>query len=146
MSVFIDKPIQIVGLSIITSYQTAEKDIGELWGRFFSSSIKETLSEAISSDKIFCVYSDYESDHLGQYRTTIGYAANNIDVPTELSSVIIPAGKYKTYHSKTKEVADLIATWQEIWATDTKFTLPRNYMADFEIHSDTETVIYIGHH
>ncbi|MDF2529338.1 MAG: lipopolysaccharide heptosyltransferase family protein [Gammaproteobacteria bacterium] len=137
------KTIYVVGLSTITSNDAAYMELGNLWGKFFSTTIKEQLSNIVDPG-IFAVYSDYENGFKGKYRTTIGYAVSDPShVPEGLSLVSIPAGKYKSFKAQSSAPQDIIATWQDIWAADA--SLNRNFVADFELYHDNEASVYIGH-
>src|SRR5688572_5644230 len=139
----ITKPIYVVGMSIITSNDVAEKEIGEHWALFLKTPIKEKLTNIISSS-VFAVYSDYENGCQAKYKLTIGYAVSSLeDAPQELTAVTIPAGNYKIYQAKSRTPEDIIAVWQEIWATDAN-TLPRNFIADFEEYSEHGVTVSIG--
>ncbi len=138
--------LKIAGISIITSTAEAfnQNTIGQLWGEFAKQPIKEKLKSVIS-DNIFAVYSEYENKHHGKYRTTIGFAVDPAsNIPAEFSTVIIPAGKYKTFEPKSSAPNDIITIWSEIWDMDS-VKLPRNYVADFEEYAaDGQVKIHIG--
>jgi len=138
------KAIHIVRFSCITQPATAAKDIGELWGKFFNSAIKEKLGVADSA-AIFSVYSDYENEEKGHYRTTIGYAIDDFKkIPNDLGIVTLPAGKYQTYKVKSRAVENIVSAWQAIWAT-LRSMQPRNFIADCEVYEEDKATIYIGY-
>lgn len=135
--------IKIVGVSTVTSNDVAAKEIGALWEKFSKSNIAEKLP-GCDHTQVFSVYSDYESDHTGKYRVTIGHAVTEeSEIPNQLSSVMIPKGNYKEFEVKSPSPADIVAVWKKIWSEDMK-TLPRNYISDFEVYTENGTNIYIG--
>jgi predicted transcriptional regulator YdeE len=141
----IDKPLYIIGISTIaTNNPEGFNKIGELWNNFFQSSIAEQLSNKISPN-IFSVYSDYENGYKGNYKITIGYAVTDInDIPEGLKSITIPAGKYRTYLTKSPAPEDILATWQEIWTLDPE-QFPRTFIADFQEHTEDKVMISVGY-
>lgn len=143
----IEKPIHIVGLSIVTTNEKAmtENSIGLLWDLFLKSALKEKLSGLVS-DHVFAVYSDYENQYHGHYKITIGYALHHLqNVPEELAQVTIPSGNYQVFPVEKQTPEAIIATWQTIWNGDPN-SLPRNYIADFEEYSGHGVNINIGCH
>lgn len=141
----ISEPINIIGISTITSNAAAlnQNTIGKLWAEFLKTPIKEKLSN-ISSSSIFAVYSDYENGYQGQYKITIGYAVNEVsDTPKGLTTVTIPAGKYKVFKSQNAP-EDIINTWKTIWQIDSSVLKP-NFVATFEEYKDNEVLIHIGY-
>ncbi len=142
----INKAIKIVGISTITSNELAlnQNTIGKLWGEFLSSSINDKLAD-ISSSSIFAVYSDYENGYQGKYKITIGYAVNDIsNIPDGLSTVTIPAGKYRIFNCKSGAPEDIVETWKTIWQIDPNVFQP-NFITTFEEYKDNEVSIYIGY-
>ena len=71
------EPFYVVGISVRTSNenQQAAKDIPALWQRFMSENIADKIPNK-SSNKVYAVYTDYESDHTKPYTTIIGYKAD----------------------------------------------------------------------
>lgn len=141
-----NQPLCIAGLSIITSTEEAfkENSIGKLWDLFLKSQTKEQLKSVLLSDNIYAVYSHYEDGYKGKYRTTIGFSVDkNKNIPDDLTTVMLPVGKYKIYQTKNQP-QDIIATWQNIWNIDPN-TLHRNFIADFEEYHGGEVKIYVGH-
>lgn len=125
--------LKIVGIEVRTQNAPgkAELDIPALWGRFMSENIATQISMKVSED-IYCVYCEYEGDHLEPYTALIGYAVHpEIELPSHFKSIDIPASNY----SITKAEGDLTGTavfeaWNTIWKND----LNRTYIADFEIY------------
>ena len=122
----------IVGIAVRTSNQNgqAQIDIGNLWQRFFSQDIPALITQKLSED-VYCVYTDYESDHTGAYTTILGFRVeNNSDFPEPLIKTDIPSGNYHCYTSAGKLPESLIETWQQIWKTENN----RLFTADFDVY------------
>lgn len=143
----IEKGIKIVGISTVTSNEAAFKQntIGKLWDEFLKTPIKEKLAD-ISSSSLFAVYSDYEDGYTGKYKITIGYAVNDVNkIPNGLTTVTIPAEKYKIFKSKSQAPEDIVDTWKTIWQIDSNIFQP-NFVTTFEEYKDNnEVMIHIGY-
>lgn len=141
----IDKPIQVIGLSIVTTNEAAFKEntIGKLWENFANSKLSEKLNN-ITSPKVFAVYSDYETDHTGKYRLTVGHAVSDINhLPEGLTAVAIPSGDYQAFKAKSAAPEDIVATWKNIWQTDAT-KLRRTFNTDFEEYTEDGMTINIS--
>lgn len=143
----IETDIKIVGISTVTSNEAAFKQntIGKLWDEFLKGPIKDKIAD-ISSSSIFAVYSDYEDGYKGNYTITIGYAVKDTKIiPNGLTEVIIPAGKYKTFKSKSRAPEDIVDTWKTIWQIDSNIFQP-NFVTTFEEYKENnEVLIHIGY-
>ena len=100
------------------------------------------------SDDTYCVYTDYESDYLGDYTCLIGCRIASLDhIPDGFAGITIAAGKYQVYDPEGKFPEKVHAGWQEIWGSNIK----RAYTADFDLYSanaksfeETEVKIYLA--
>ncbi|WP_428742457.1 GyrI-like domain-containing protein [Tenacibaculum sp.] len=144
------EPFYIVGISVRTTNenQQAAKDIPVLWQRFMSENIaKQILNK--SSDEIYAVYTDYESDYTKPYTTIIGCRVDEItDIPEGMISKKIEAPNYKKYVAKGNLNEGVVySKWIEIWNED----INRAYTSDFEVYgskatdpTNAEIEIFIG--
>jgi|SRR6185312_2565375 len=122
----------IAGISIRTTNKNgqSQKDIGELWGRFMGENIAQKISNKIS-DNLYCIYTEYESDFMGEYTTILGFEVSSVkDIPEGLIAKTIPASTYRIYKSLGELPGAVVNTWKQIWETDIK----RKYLADFDIY------------
>ena len=82
---------------------------------------------------IYSIYTDYESDHTGDYTNIIGYRVSSLEnVAAGLVSKEIPMSEYQKFTAKGKFPTCVQATWGEIWNSEIK----RSYVADFEVYGD----------
>lgn len=113
--------------------------IGALWARFRAADIA-----APTNPDIICVYHDYEGDHEGPFRMTIGHRQDAaIGRTGDLATVTVPAQPVIVRDASGSQPDALIAAWQAIWGD----TLPRAFVADVEFHdaADPEQVtIHVG--
>ena len=124
----------IIGISVRTTNQNAQsqKDIGELWERFFTQNLISRIPGKASND-IYCIYTDYESDKDGPYTSILGCKVTSLDqVPGEFIGKAIPACKYQVYTSIGKVPDSIMSTWEFIWNA----AIDRKYLADFEVYDE----------
>ena len=122
----------IAGISIRTTNKEgqSQKDIGELWGRFMSENIAHKISGKVS-DKLYCIYTEYETDFMGKYTTILGFeVSKDANLPEGIVLKTIPASSYRVYKSMGELPGSVVNTWKHIWETDIK----RKYIADFDVY------------
>lgn len=124
----------IVGISVRTS-NTDGKSIGDihnLWKRFFSEEIVLSINNKVSDD-VYCLYTDYDSDFMGEYTTIIGCKVSSMNkVPEGLVTKEIEASNYRVYVSEGKISESVGETWNHIWAEGKNIN--RTYRADFDLY------------
>lgn len=122
----------VIGIAVRTTNHNgqAQKDIGELWQKFFSDNIINRIIGKISDD-IYCIYTDYESDANGAYTTILGCRVAAVEViPEGFVSKTIPKATFQLYKSTGKLPDSVLATWGHIWQTP----IERRYLADFDVY------------
>ena len=147
--IFNRQEFYLTGISVRTTNQNgqSQKDIGELWSRFIKDGLLQQINDRVSDD-IYCLYTDYETDHTGFYTTILGCKVNSSGSVAEgFTGITIPAGKYQVYSLSGKFPENVHAAWQEIWASN----IERKYTADFDLYSanaksfaETEVKIYLA--
>ncbi|HTE02244.1 MAG TPA: GyrI-like domain-containing protein [Mucilaginibacter sp.] len=139
----------VIGISVRTTNQNSQsdKDIGSLWQRFTEGNLAAQINDKLSDD-IYCVYTEYESDHTGFYTAILGCKIKGgSEAPRGFVSVNIPAGTYQVYKPKGKFPESIANAWREIW----KAPISRKYTADFDLYKagpksfeETEVEIYLA--
>jgi predicted transcriptional regulator YdeE len=139
----------LLGISVRTTNQNgqAEKDIDELWCRFMDDNILLQIVDRLS-DEVYCVYTDYETDHNGFYTVVLGCRVNSLDnIPVGLISLIVAPGTYSRYTAKSWVSGRVAQTWQHIWSSN----LNRKFTTDFDVYGiktqnpeDSRVEIYVG--
>jgi predicted transcriptional regulator YdeE len=123
---------KIVGISIRTNNQKAANDLGKLWSKFIGENTAKKIPNKISED-IYSIYTDYESDHNGDYTNIIGYRVSSTEnIGAGLVCKEIPMSDYQKFTAKGKFPECVQNTWGEIWNSEIK----RSYVADFEVYGD----------
>lgn len=131
----------VIGISARTSNakeMTPQGVIGPMWGRLFQENLLEKIPHKADS-KIVAVYTDYASDHNGEYTYVLGARVTSDEsVPAGMIARKIPAGKYAVFTSDKGPAQQVVpALWMKI------NSLPRGavgtdrvYRADFEIYDE----------
>lgn len=128
----IDKKI-VAGIGIKTDNTKAINDIGKQWNTFFSECI---LKNKNNKNITIGLYTNYEGDYTKPYMfyTCVEVIDDNIKENSNLTTIVIPEGKYAKFQSTGNAEKTVSALWQEIWNT----SLERKYTYDFEVYHDTE--------
>jgi predicted transcriptional regulator YdeE len=139
----------IAGIAVRTTNQNGQAvtDIGSLWTRFMTGGILQQIEGRITDD-IYCVYTDYETDHTGSYTTLLGCKVHSVDnQPADFSKLTINAGKYNIYSLSGKFPENVHEAWVEIWNSGVE----RSYTADFDRYTanaksfaETEVKIFVA--
>lgn len=132
----------VVGVSAVTSNNSPNmgKVISGLWERMYQGGISNTIKNKANSFAIG-LYSDYSGE---KYTVTAGNEVT-VNENGELSSKIIPKGKYAKFSVHGNMVTAVADAWNEIWRMD----LERSFTGDFEeyLNADWENAdinIYVA--
>jgi predicted transcriptional regulator YdeE len=131
-------PFNVIGISVRTTNANGQAvmDLGALWNRFYSQQISAKIPDKASND-IYAVYTDYNSDHRGDYSAIIGCRVSSLtNIPDGMTGKVIGGGRYKRYIAKGKMPHAVIRQWQEIW---NDADLGRKYTTDFEVYGPKST-------
>src|SRR4051794_8038186 len=103
----------VTGIAVKTTNQDgqSQKDIGDLWSRFTAENLAGQIDGKLSED-IYCVYTDYESDHTGWYVAVLGCCVPEASsIPHGFFTALVPAGDYHVYKPKGKFPDCVANTW-----------------------------------
>ena len=131
----------VVGISARTSNareMTADGVIGKEWGRLMQEGLLAKIPNA-ADKSIVAVYTDYASDHGGEYTFVLGARARSADnVPAGMVARKIPAGKYAVFTSEKGPAAKVVPElWMKINSLPkTAVGGDRVYRADFEVYDE----------
>ena len=134
----------VIGISARTSNakeMTADGVIGKVWGRLMQENLLSRIPNKADKN-IVAVYTDYASDHNGEYTYILGAKVNSDkDIPAGMVSKKIPAGKYAVFTSEKGPAPKVVP---ELWMKIN--SLPKSavggdrvYSADFEIYDERAT-------
>jgi predicted transcriptional regulator YdeE len=126
--------------------------IPQQWQKFFSEGIPDKIPNKIESN-FYAVYSDYASDHNGEYSYVIGAKVKEgTPPPGGMGTRRVPAGEYAIITSDKGPFPRVVpAAWQKIFTLEGEGKLKRAYQTDFEIYDQRaqdpqngQIDIYIG--
>ena len=131
MSNHSESAFNVIGISVRTSNNVGGKDIGNLWAKFMGEDIFEKIPNKLSYD-VYGIYTDYESDHTGDYTAIVGCPVSSLaEIPEGMVSKTIPASNYEIFTAKGKMPECVYGKWTEIWENK---ELERTYGTDFEVY------------
>ena len=130
----VERPgFKIMGIDVWTINRNgiAGSDIYNLWQRWFQENVPDRIPGKTSED-VYNLYCDYESDANGRYRVIIGNPVKSIDhVPEGLTGKKIPKSSYAVYRLSGKLPYVVLETWNHIYQEK---RYERKYLADFDIY------------
>ena len=146
----------MIGISARTSNAketTAGGVIGKQWGRFMQEGLAAKIPNR-ADHSIVVVYTDYASDHKGEYTCVLGArVTSDAVVPAGMLAKKVPAGKYAVFTTDPGPAAKVVPeAWLKINSLPkTAVGGDRVYGADFEIYdqramdpANSVVDIYIG--
>jgi len=147
---------RVVGIAVRTSNakeMTADGVIGKQWGRLMAESSLAKIPNKVDK-AIVAVYTDYASDHNGEYTFVLGArVSSDAAVPAGMMAKKIPAGRYAVFTTDKGPAAKVVPeAWMRI------NSLPKSavggdrvYGADFEIYDErasdpqnSQVDVYVG--
>ena len=134
----------VVGISARTSNareMTANGLIGPIWGRLMQDGLLAKIPNKADSN-IVAVYTDYASDHNGEYTYVLGArVTSDADVPAGMVARHIPGGKYAVFTSEKGPAPKVVpGLWMKINSLPQgSVGTERVYRADFEIYDKRAT-------
>lgn len=143
--------IAVIGQQIRTS-NAREMDpdtaqISRLWTHVYTDNLFGQIPHLLGDMTPIAVYTDYESDHRGDYALVVSGGVAKIDtVPQSLTALTIPAGRYLVFTANGTLPQAVIDAWGQIWAYfEGEAPYTRLYTCDFEHYRSENSVdIYIA--
>jgi len=146
----------VVGISARTTNakeMTADGVIGKYWGRLFQDGLIAKIPNK-ADENIVAVYTDYASDHSGEYTYVLGARVKSAgEIPEGMVAKTIPTGKYVVFTSEQGPAYQTVPQlWQKINSLPKTATGgDRAYKADFEVYDErardpqnTVVEVYVG--
>jgi predicted transcriptional regulator YdeE len=146
----------VIGIAARTSNAkeiTADGVIGKQWARFFQDGVIAKIPNK-AGQSIVAVYTDYASDHNGEYTYVLGAkVTSDADVPSEMVAKKIPSGKYAVFTTGKGPGPKVVPeAWMKINSLPkTAVGGDRMYRADFEVYDERaadpqnlQADIYVG--
>lgn len=129
----------IVRTNNCTEINPLEGNIFPCIQKYFHQNIAQTISHRSRPGVTYCVYTEYESDHTGNYTYLIGEEVSKFTgISTNLKELTIPAQKYVKFTNGPGAMPEVVREpWFKIWQmTPKELGGQRNYIADFEIYDE----------
>ena len=129
----------VIGISARTTNakeMTPDGVIGKMWGRLFQEGVIAKIPNK-ADQNIVAVYTDYASDHNGEYTYVLGArVTSDANVPDGMVAKKVPAGKFAVFTSDKGPAQQVVpALWVKINSLPTTAAGgDRVYAADFEIY------------
>jgi predicted transcriptional regulator YdeE len=130
---------------------TAEGIIGRQWHKFIDQGLA-AISEK-TGPNLYAVYSEYDSDHTGEYTFMVGAPVKATAAPPGgMILKQIPPGKYAVITTQKGAFPKVIPeAWEKIFQLEESGKLKRTYDTDFELYDERaldpqngEVDIYVG--
>ncbi len=131
----------VIGISARTSNakeMTPDGVIGKMWMRLFQEGLIGKIPNKADSS-IVAVYTDYASDHDGEYTYVLGArVTSDADVPAGMVAKKIPGGKFAVFTSERGPAQQVVpALWMKINSLPKDAVgSDRTYRADYEIYDE----------
>jgi predicted transcriptional regulator YdeE len=135
-----------------TKESTAKGIIPKQWQKFFSEGMPAKIPDT-TGPNLYAAYSDYASDHNGEYTYVVGAAVKDgTAAPKGMVVKQVPAGQYAVFTTEIGPFAKVVpAAWQRIFKLEDEGKLKRAYKTDFEVYDQRaqnpqngQIDIYIG--
>lgn len=135
--------IKLIGICIRTNNKAEiDPNTGKIFGcvqRYFHQAIHEKIPHRKKPGTTLCVYTDYESDHNGDYTYFIGEEVDSFEgCPADLITHIIPEQHYTKFTNGPAPMPEVVREpWIKIWQMrDEELGGKRQYIADFEVYDE----------
>lgn len=131
---------------------TPDGIIPRQWQKFFNEGLPAKIPNA-TEPPFYSVYSDYASDHNGDYAYLVGQRVKGGSAaPADMVAKHVLAGQYAVFTTEIGPFAKVIPeAWQHIFNLEEEGKLKRAYKTDFEIYDQRaqnpqngQIDIYIG--
>ncbi len=137
--------IKLVGITTRTNNkQLFESDpatnkVAATVQKYFHGALSDKIPHRKNPGVTYCVYTEYETDHNGDFTYFIGEQVSTFDhLPEGFISLTIPAQTYAKFTNGPAPMPMVcIDMWQKIWKMDnSQLGGTRGYRADFELYDE----------
>jgi predicted transcriptional regulator YdeE len=152
------EPIHLVGITARThnnnEIDPSTAKISPTVGRYLEEQLSEKISDRLEPGTIYCAYTNYESDWMGEYTFFIGTKVSSFEhVPAGFETLTIPAQTYAKFTNGPDSMPMVVLEiWQQVWtSTPADLGGERAYRTDFEVYDaraidreNTTVDVYVG--
>ena len=128
----------VIGIQMSTTNKREVSNHGKIpqqWQKFFNQDVMHSIPDR-TSDDIYAVFSDYESNRNGSYKYLIGMKVKKrAHPPAGMVTVRIVGGTYAKFASQSGQFSQVVpALWSQVWILEDQALLLRSYNTDFEVY------------
>lgn len=140
----------IIGVTLRTSNERESHpdtaSIPIMWRNFFEYNVMAGIPNQLDPMSVYGVYSNYESDEMGEYDLLIGLQSGATEKPANFNISTIVEGKYLVFPVLEASPDGIKDTWAGIEGYfDTMETYKRAFTSDFELYQGRSDIsIYIS--
>ena len=121
----------VVGMACRASNDRPET-VRTFWQRLLAEGGWDRIPNKADS-RIISLYTDFETDHTGDYTLLIGARVTDAEtVPEDMVAIQVPPARYAVFTSVGPMPDALLATWQRVWDSN----LVRAYTTDFDVYPE----------
>ena len=121
----------VVGMACRASNERPET-VQAFWQRLLAEGGWERIPNK-ADHRIISLYTDFETDHTGDYTLLIGARVTDVEtVPEDMVAIQVPPARYAVFKSVGPMPDALLATWQRVWDSG----LVRAYTTDFDVYPE----------
>jgi len=127
--------------AIEADWQSGNAKIFPCVKRYFGEGLANSIPNRAKPGVTYCAYTEYESDHTGDYTYFIGEEISSLDaknIPAGMVILEVPAQSYAKFTTAPGDMpAVLRNAWFAIWDMDEKaLGGKRSYKVDFELYDE----------
>jgi predicted transcriptional regulator YdeE len=132
----------LIGITARTNNTTELTEHGKIvpcLRRYFDEQVFEKIPARKKPSTTFCVYTQYESDHTGDYTYFVGEEVTKTDdIPDGMELLVIPAQRYVKFTNGPGPMPAVVQEpWFKIWRmNEEELGGRRRYLADFEVYDE----------
>lgn len=138
--------IKLVGITARTStaleFDPKQAQIGKTMQRFFTENLQDKILYKKNPNKVFAVYTNYESDEYGPYTYFLGQEVTAFENQSDIfQTLVIPNQDYAKFTPNPGKMPEVVINmWQNIWQMkEANFGGKRSYISDFEVYDERST-------
>ncbi|MBL4817760.1 MAG: AraC family transcriptional regulator [Deltaproteobacteria bacterium] len=135
--------IKLVGISVRTNNKLEiDPNTGKIFGivqKYFHGQLADQIQDRKKPGTTFCAYTNYESDHNGDYTYLIGEEVNDFGtLPEGFEKLSIPAQAYAKFTNGPGPMPEVVREpWFKIWNMSAQdLGGERSYQTDFELYDE----------
>jgi predicted transcriptional regulator YdeE len=109
--------------------------------RYFHEQLASQISHRVNPGTTLCAYTEYESDHTGDYTYFIGEEVSSVDVaalPEGFKAITVPAQQYVKFTTAPGDMPEVLRdAWFAIWKmSEADFGGKRSFGVDYEVYDE----------